>query len=415
LTARADRFPLFDSLRAIAALSIIGFHVAFALHYLGNQTYSPYLVQLNVGVDIFFVVSGFLLYRPFVAARWNDGPAPAARTYAVRRALRIVPAYWIALPLLTLASALPGVFSAKAPIYFGFLQVYSRSTMFGGAAHAWTLCIEVAFYAMLPLWALALRRVRVSGQGAIVRTELVALALMFTASVLWKALLIQSNAPGSAVQIAPALVTLPAYLDHFALGMALAVASVALTGVARPPRAVGLIERSPWVPWVLAAVLFGIVGQVQRILSPLPTEIVQDELKAFVACALVLPAVFGSGAGGWVRRVLSNRGLLWIGAVSYGVYLWQLAVMDRLQRWGVLDAGAIPFVGATIVLTLLIAAASYYLIERHAIRLGHSLGKRMAVPLASPADPHAAAATPPAADPPAAAADPPPSAVIRGG
>jgi peptidoglycan/LPS O-acetylase OafA/YrhL len=76
--------------------------------------------------------------------------------------------------------------------------------------------------------------------------------------------------------------------------------------------------------------------------------------------------------------------------------------MDRLTRSGILDAGAIPFVGLTIALTLLVAAASYYLIERHAIRFGHRLARRTAGASASVAAP----------EPPA---DAPASAVVRGG
>src|SRR5687767_2058855 len=87
------RFPLFDGLRAIAALSILLFHA-------GNHAYQAdpqvdwlgYVVaRLNVGVPIFFVISGFLLYRPFAAARMQGSRMPRIRDYARRRVLRIVP------------------------------------------------------------------------------------------------------------------------------------------------------------------------------------------------------------------------------------------------------------------------------------------------------------------------------------
>ncbi|MFL5904724.1 MAG: acyltransferase family protein, partial [Solirubrobacteraceae bacterium] len=81
-------FPLFDSLRAIAALCIFGYHIAASQDAIGGT----WLGNLNVGVPIFFVVSGFLLYRPFVA-RPDRGEARARlRPYAIRRVLRIVPA-----------------------------------------------------------------------------------------------------------------------------------------------------------------------------------------------------------------------------------------------------------------------------------------------------------------------------------
>ena len=71
MDARTHRFPLFDSLRAIAALSIFFFHISFVLHLFSGRAVSPWLAQLNVGVPIFFLISGFLLYRPFAQARFS--------------------------------------------------------------------------------------------------------------------------------------------------------------------------------------------------------------------------------------------------------------------------------------------------------------------------------------------------------
>src|SRR4051794_25208005 len=94
------RFPLFDGLRAIAALSVLVYHTSA---YSGAQRESivaPVLARLNTGVVIFFAISGFLLYRPFVAARMDARPGPGTFKYARRRFLRIVPAYWVALTIL---------------------------------------------------------------------------------------------------------------------------------------------------------------------------------------------------------------------------------------------------------------------------------------------------------------------------
>src|SRR4051794_1356756 len=102
MNARATRFPLFDSLRAIAALAIFGTHAYFTLRNNAPGPVRPYAARLEVGVYIFFVISGFLLYRPFVRARLSGSPAPATGAYAWRRLLRIGPAYWIALTLVAL-------------------------------------------------------------------------------------------------------------------------------------------------------------------------------------------------------------------------------------------------------------------------------------------------------------------------
>src|SRR5919202_3435807 len=103
MNARADRFPLFDSLRAIAALSVFAAHAYLVLEGFGAANpLRDVLVRLDVGVTIFFVISGFLLYRPFVRARLRSEDAPAARAYGWRRLLRIGPAYWVALTVVAI-------------------------------------------------------------------------------------------------------------------------------------------------------------------------------------------------------------------------------------------------------------------------------------------------------------------------
>ena len=86
------RFPLFDGLRAIAALSVLTFHVAAISGALERGFAGDVLAMLSRGVILFFVISGFLLYRPFVAARAGGRHAPSSTRYARRRILRIVPA-----------------------------------------------------------------------------------------------------------------------------------------------------------------------------------------------------------------------------------------------------------------------------------------------------------------------------------
>ena len=82
-----------------------------------------------------------------------------------------MPAYWVALTVIAIAVPLDGVFEpGHAVVYYGFLQIYTDLAL-GGITQAWSLCVEVAFYALLPLWALALAR-----RAPSVRGELWALA-----------------------------------------------------------------------------------------------------------------------------------------------------------------------------------------------------------------------------------------------
>ncbi len=96
-------------------------------------------------------------------------------------------------------------------------------------------------------------------------------------------------------------------------------------------------------------------------------------LGGVMAFFLVLPAVFGDNAGGWVRRVLGRPALAWMGLVSYGIYLWHLNVLEQVAGHVHVDGntGVGGFLGLgllTLTITLAIAAASYYVVERPLLR-----------------------------------------------
>lgn len=150
--------PLIDSLRAIAALSVLLVHAEFYSGMESSPTLGPYAQRLDVGVSVFFVISGLLLYRPFAVARLRDRARPDTQAYAWRRFLRIMPAYWLALTVVGLffteSATAPAVFSSDGfPRYYLLIQNYWTSSIGGGMGQAWTLSIEVAFYVMLPLYA----------------------------------------------------------------------------------------------------------------------------------------------------------------------------------------------------------------------------------------------------------------------
>lgn len=86
------RFPLMDSLRATAALTVLVYHVGFFGHFQQKHSFGFVLSSLGFGVAMFFVLSGFLLYRPFVNAELTGSPRPRILDFAQRRFLRVVPA-----------------------------------------------------------------------------------------------------------------------------------------------------------------------------------------------------------------------------------------------------------------------------------------------------------------------------------
>ncbi len=112
MTHAPGRHSPLDGLRAVAAVAVLLTHAAIysGLASAGGDT-ARYAQRLEVGVAVFFVISGFVLYRPFVSARLDGRPLPLLGRFAGRRALRIVPAYWLALTVSAVALGLAGVLS----------------------------------------------------------------------------------------------------------------------------------------------------------------------------------------------------------------------------------------------------------------------------------------------------------------
>jgi peptidoglycan/LPS O-acetylase OafA/YrhL len=407
LNARTDRFFLLDSLRGVAALMVLTVHVSVFSGALGGAG-GPYFARLEAAFAMFFVISGFLLYRPFVKARLLERPALSARAYGWRRFLRIVPAFWVALTVIVLAIGPDPSSWGEAVRNYGFLQLYYGAGVHDVIPQAWTLCVEIVFYASLPLWAWAMRRVPARDFAGRLRTELMGTGGLVAGSLVYTAALVYSHTVDR-LTFAPvaALSSLPGYMDHIGLGMLLAVVSVRTEeGAGRLPRPIALLARYPSIGWAIAvSALFGggaLLG-LHRFYTP--TEyMVRHLLNSLVALAIVIPAVFGGAREGLTRRVLGNPVLVYLGLISYGFYLFHWAVLRQLFSWdldGTLPLHGSPeWFGLTLVVAVVVGSLSYYLVERPALSL-----KRLVPPrprqdrdeaLAEPA-PAAPVTAPPAA------------------
>jgi peptidoglycan/LPS O-acetylase OafA/YrhL len=379
------RSPGLDSVRAIAALSVLVFHAGFwSKITLTGSAAAPFLSRLDVGVAIFFVLSGFLLYRPFVRARLLGAPPPRVLAFGWRRVLRILPAYWLALTVIAIALPLEGVFEpGNAAVYYGFLQVYGDLAL-GGIPQAWSLCVEVTFYALLPLWALALAR---AGGPRSVRSELWALAGLAAVGIAWSLVAVLGATDPDHANASRMLVWLPAYLDQFALGMALAVLAVSAERDGRTPRAVAWVERRPWTAWlgalaafVLVAVGIGLPTET-RLDAPMTAAqtLARHWLYAAVAVGVLLPVVFGPPGRGAIGRVLAHPVPLFLGTISYGIFLWHNAPMQRLSRAIDIDGSWADFavlLAAGLGVGIAAAALSWFLLERPILRLRRLVADR---------------------------------------
>ena len=372
-------FPTLDGYRALAAIAVLVLHASVISGFIfRNHAVGQYLVRLDVGVSVFFLISGFLLYRPFVLARLNGHVSPSLKRYFVGRFLRIYPAYWVALIAVVWIFKQPGpkhqINSVGEFIaYFGLFQQYFAKTAYGGIQQAWTLCVEVSFYIFLPLWAFLLRGLTRRTKNVVV-IELIGLAILFTIGIAYR-MLVLSFDPGNAVEIS----WLPAFFDQFALGMLLAVVSAGREAGKTRITWGEIAGRHPWVCWAIAALCFWVVS-TQVGLPVGYTRLSSSQWLAWslgyglTAFFFLLPAVFGNQDKSLIRRLLCHPVLVFVGVVSFGVYLWHELFLDRFF----ISTGSTPFdPGANIFavlifagsLSLVAAALSWSLIEKPVMKL----------------------------------------------
>lgn len=395
-------FPCFDGLRALAALSIVLTHVAFASGANGANILGAFFARMDGGVAVFFVLSGFLLYRPFVVAHVRGRPGPAAGPFWWRRVLRVYPAYWLVLTVVVYVFADKAIPTFKAFfLYYSLMNIYVSGYAFGPLLQSWTLSTEIAFYVLVPLWAYLVARRRNDASPELrLRREIVGIAILIVTSFAWKAFVL--SAGFSDGRIGQLKLWLPWWLDLFAVGMLFAVGSVAVRELGRPTP---LRLDRPWAPatcWALAVGSFWLVAGgigLPHTTPSIPLHLLwgQHYLYGLTAALLVLPAVFGPQRrdSSLIRRFLTTRLMVYLGVISYGIYLWHEPWIDRYLSWTDLHTFSVytsdvpfawhtsryvsvPFLSLLVValaLTIASASISWFALERPLLKLKH-LGRR---------------------------------------
>jgi peptidoglycan/LPS O-acetylase OafA/YrhL len=316
-----------------------------------------------LGVDLFFVVSGFVLFLPMVR---RGGPGDGW-AYVLRRVGRIAPAYYVALfiavalgPWVRIIVPDKGFLSIAGFAHVVMLQTpilgNSTSLGFGAIGQVWTLSNEMIFYALLFFAA-----------PAFARRPAVGLSLAAAATLLWRLVLSQTvHSPnlmqGFAFQF-------PTYLMHFALGMI-----VAVIHVRQPARARKQFARFAPLLFLVAAIsavwLVARAGWRGFADVDSPGDHQLRSLGTALAFAAVLLCVVNGPA--WIRRTLDVRPLHWFGGVSYGVYLYHLFFLGfaAWARGGPLvpqSTGTnqmfVALIGWTVPAVSLAAWASYTFLE----------------------------------------------------
>ncbi|MBF4480036.1 MULTISPECIES: acyltransferase family protein [Rhodococcus] len=356
--------PALEGMRGFAAVGVLITHVAFQTGAVHDSPIGRVWARFDLAVALFFALSGFLLWRPHAAAARGFGPSPSATRYFLSRATRILPAYWTVVILVLWL--LPGA-GGGAKVWWSNLtlvQVFVPLTLTEGLTQMWSLSVEVAFYLVLPLLALAVSGLR--GDAARYRVPL--LLAVSGLSLLWAWI------PVGTPDHINHTNWLPGYLPWFAAGMILAEL---VTG------------PETWIHRLAArrAVMGAIaVGAFAAAATPLAgpetlTDLAPSEyfakiaLGAIMSFALLAPLTLAPRRQ---HRVLASPVALAVGRWSYGLFIWHLAVLSIVfPVFGIpAFAGHFWFVlTVTVVLSLAVASVSYALVEEPARAAFHRWDK----------------------------------------
>ncbi|MEO6467844.1 MAG: acyltransferase [Acidimicrobiia bacterium] len=385
--ARSDRFPCFDGLRALAAGAVFIRHSGgrFALQdpSFASDAVQNWINRLGFfGIAVFFVISGFLLFRPFALASLDGRRPPRLLPFWKRRCFRIFPAYWAALGVAVFVFGQAQFQSlGQGVTVFALAQTYRDGYLRVGLGVAWTLVVEVSFYVVLPSIAWFLDRISASSTSTSgkVRTQALALIAMAVVSFGVRAWYFSKPRSGFAVPgpwFASELSRfwLPSYLDWFALGMGMALVSAWSAVDGRVPRVLGWLgDHAGWAwgaalgcYWVMTE--FGIDPIRPGSLAIQGEVVIRWAMTGLAAAFFVLPAVFGPQSRGAVRSLLQTRALIAGGVISYGIYLWHLPLWIQAAEWLPPGVPMAVQMAAVLGLTLVVATASWHLVERPMIR-----------------------------------------------
>jgi peptidoglycan/LPS O-acetylase OafA/YrhL len=356
--------PALTGLRGVAVGLVLLVHAASALqsdpHFARGRGFLRATSGVwgigGTGVDLFFVLSGFLLFTPYALSIVDDRPWPSPSRFWRNRARRVVPAYWIALLILltfgsTVGAAETGTWRSRA-LHFIFLQNWTSADSHQIDTVFWTMAIEVQFYICLPLVAAWLRRLSPS---RLVPALLGATAVVTPTAELVNHFVVTRHA---------------AYADHLSLIGLWEFGSVFAAGMTvaalRANRLAGNARWGPAVVWLAwtGSVLLALRFVLEALKVGFPEgAVTYNTLMAIGYGALVLGVIEV-----WPRAAtsMSARWLVLLGVISYSVYIWHFPLFNAVaipivNRTGF---GVPAMLTLTILVVLPISWASYRLTER---------------------------------------------------
>ncbi|WP_432015265.1 acyltransferase family protein [Streptomyces cucumeris] len=362
-----DRNGEIQGFRGLAALSTVVFHVwqqyftydRDGSHPPVGNRYANALVSLEV-IDFFFVLSAYLLTLSYAKAAIDGSSTRPARTFLFRRAVRIVPLYFLAVALIwaTRNPTLPGEWTDLVR-HLTFTQVFDKEQIFYTIGPTWSLSLEIMFYfALVVLGPLAARAARpLSRRSSRVAVCAVGCALLYIGPFIWIAVARYGfHVPHTEwpVYFGP-----QARFGGFAAGMGLAVAAVALGDRGKLGPRAALTLRLAAVAGLYTLSLTGENAED-------PATTFYHPLAALLWTVLLFSTVHVERHGRW-SAWLTTRWLTMVGLASYSLFVWHEPIMLALYRGGLLPpSGQEGFPLAVVVVLAVavpVALLSYWAIE----------------------------------------------------
>ena len=324
--------PWLDGVRGVAVLLVVAEHVGEV-----SGTWLPAGLG-ETGVGLFFGLSGYLITGLLLDEYRKDGRVGYGAFY-LRRAARLLPALVVMLVVACAAFVRLGrpdvLRDAPFALFYlaNYLTVY-RGDYLRGFGQTWSLAVEEHFYLFWPVVLVFLLRRR--PVASVVRWTLVACA----AALVWRCVLVLVHGPELLI-----------YHGSLERMDALLYGCAAALGVRagwRPGR---------WWGWgAVAALVAAVLVSDQGVVG-------MTVVQAAVGLSSAALVVSLDHRAGWLRHVLSWRPVVWVGVVSYGIYLWHWPLLAiSVLRFGPHGLALTALVG--FVLSTIVAAASYYCLER---------------------------------------------------
>jgi len=380
--------PELEALRGFAIVLVFLFHAGSLLDHTNGagRMVSPlagFVYSGSTGVDLFFILSGFLLSRPFLRAAATGAHVHLGRYFA-RRALRILPLYWVAVVVATVVHAGRWSDLRDGLPYAVFLNSFAHvaTPLWPFSIPWWSLATEVQFYLVLPLLALFLRR-RVGRIGGIVVVLIWAWAYRRYCLGRWLPPIFPTDLEARWIFAGSLFMRGPLFL----LGIAAAAVHDRWGATLR-----SALQRSRWIRHGVADVaLAGILiamGFVLRDAASVGWPQNEGDLhvlwhaEAGVGWAAIVMLLLVAPLR--TRPLWVNRVMIRIGVLSYSLYLVHLPILHRVMipiygfepdhGW---TATSAALVAGLLAGCLALSAVTYRLIEQPFLREKAALGRRV--------------------------------------